>query len=53
MLVKNRSSGSLETPLVGPFRFVCYKDRDRYACILENDDGSSFDCSVSHVVPVD
>ena len=53
VLVKNRSSGSLETPLVGPFRFLRYKDRDRYACILEYEDGTYFDCSMSHVVPVD
>lgn len=53
VLVKNRSAGSLETPLVGPFRFLRYKDADRYACILENEDGTYFDCSMAHVVPVD
>lgn len=53
VLVKNRESGSLETPLVGPFRFIMYKDFDKYACILETDEGNTFDCSVSHIVPVD
>ena len=38
---------------MGPFKFVRYKDVDKYACILENDDGTTFDCSVSHVVPID
>ncbi len=46
MLVKNRSSGSLEPSLTGPYTFVKYKDFDGYACVLKDDNGKEFDCSV-------
>ena len=39
VLVKNRASGTFETPLIGPFEFVRYKDKDCYAAILEDDTG--------------
>ena len=52
MLVKNRGAGALQTPLVGPYTFVKYKDWDKYACILEDEVGHQFDCSVAHLVPV-
>jgi hypothetical protein len=52
VLVKNRASGSLESKLVGPFKFVGYKDRDKYAVWLENDSGDVFDCAVTHLVPL-
>ena len=39
VLIKNRSSGALASKLVGPYRFVHYKDVDKYACILEDDEG--------------
>ena len=52
MLVKNRKSGSLESKLVGPFEFVRYKDFDKYAVILRDDDGHEFDCSSSHLMPL-
>ncbi len=51
--MKNRAQGSLETKLIGPYTFVRYKDMDGYSCILENEDGKQFDCSVSHLVPID
>ena len=38
---------------MGPFRFLMYKYYDKYACVLETDQGTTFDCSVSHIVPVD
>ena len=53
VLVKNRKPGVLEPYMVGPYKFVRYKDRDKYACILEDDYGKEFDCSVSHIVPLD
>ena len=53
MLVKNRKPGVLEPNLVGPFIFVHYKDFDKYACVLEDQFGNRFDCSVAHIVPVD
>ena len=53
VLVKNRASGTFETPLIGPFEFVRYKDKDCYAAILEDDTGRQFDCSVTHLVPVE
>ena len=34
VLIKNRVSGSLASNLVGPFKFIKYKDFDGYACIL-------------------
>jgi hypothetical protein len=46
VLIKNRSAGSLEPVLDGPYVFVRYKDRDQYACILTNENGKEFDCSV-------
>ncbi len=46
VLIKNREAGSLASNLVGPFKFVRYKDFDGYACILCDDDGREFDCSV-------
>ena len=46
MLVKNRASGSLESSLTGPYTFVKYKDFDGYACVLKDDNGKEFDCSV-------
>ena len=46
MLIKNRSAGSLESVLDGPYVFVRCKDRDQYACILTNENGKEFDCSV-------
>ena len=52
MLIKNRSAGSLEPVLYGPYVFVRYKDRDQYACILTNENGKEFDCSVQHLVLV-
>lgn len=52
VLVKNRRSGSLESKLVGPFEFVRYKDYDKYAVVLRDDDGREFDCAASHLVPV-
>ena len=46
VLIKNRSAGSLESALDGPYEFVRYKDKDQYACILRNEKGKEFDCSV-------
>ena len=37
---------------MGPFRFLMYKDYDKYAFVLETEEGTTFDCSVSHIVPV-
>lgn len=40
-------------PLVGPYEFVAYKDYDKYAAILRDEDnGKTFDCAVTHLVPV-
>jgi hypothetical protein len=52
VLIKSRSSGSLVSKLMGQFKFVKYKDFDRYACILKDDNGKEFDCSVQHLVKV-
>ena len=52
VLVKNRKPGVLETKLVGPYEYVRYKDRDKYACVLKDENGREFDCSVSHIVLV-
>ena len=52
VLVQNRKSGSLEPKLVGPFTFVRYKDYDKYAVILKDDDEHEFDCAASHLVPL-
>ena len=52
VLIKNRSAGSLESALDGPYEFVKYKDKDQYACMLRNDNGKEFDCSVQHLVLV-
>ena len=44
----------MEGALVGPYyTFVRSKDRDGYACILCHEEIYEFDCSVSHLVPVD
>lgn len=53
VLVKNRAHGSLEPKLVGPYEFVKYKDYEGYACILRDEDGKEFDCSVAHLVLVE
>lgn len=53
VLIKNRVKGSLETKLTGPYEFVKYKDYDRYACVLKDDKGKEFDCSVEHLVPME
>ena len=50
--MKNRKAGSLEPKLVGPFTFVRYKDFDKYAAILRDEDGREFDCAASHLVPL-
>jgi hypothetical protein len=52
-LIKNRGAGSLATALIGPYTFVEYKDFDGYACILEDENGYWFDCSVVHLVLID
>ena len=46
VLIKNREAGSLASKLVGPFKFVKYKDFDDYACILCDENDREFDCSV-------
>lgn len=46
VLIKNRVDGSLASNLIGPFKFVRYKDFDRYSCILCDGEGREFDCSV-------
>ncbi len=51
--MKNRASGSLESGLTGPYTFVKYKDFDGYACILCDENGKEFDCSVQHLVPIE
>jgi hypothetical protein len=50
--VKNRKPGVLEAKLVGPYEFVRYKDWDKYACVLKDENNKEFDCSVSHIVLV-
>ena len=50
-MLKNRASGVFDPPLVGPFEFVKYKDDDRYAVLLRDDNGVIFDASVAHIVP--
>ena len=52
VLMKNRASGVFEAPLVGPYEFVDYKDKDKYAAWLKDGDGKVFDCAVSHLVPM-
>ena len=53
VFIKNRRDGALEMPLVGPYEFVAYKDYDKYAAILRDEDtGKTFDCAVTHLVPV-
>ena len=51
--MKYRKQGSLEAMLIGPYVFVGYKDYQGYACILEDEEGNQFDCSVSHLMPID
>lgn len=38
---------------MGPSKILRYKDNDKYACILENNGGACFHCSMAHVVPID
>ncbi len=52
VLMKNRTFGVFDPPLVGPFEFVRYKRGGR-AAWLKDDAGREFDVSVSHLVPVD
>ena len=52
VMMKNRMAGVFDPPLVGPFEFVGYKDEDKYACWLKDDQGAIFDCAASHVVPM-
>ena len=50
-MMRNRSSGVFDPPLIGPFEFIAYKDPDRYACWLQDEHGIMFDCSVAHITP--
>jgi hypothetical protein len=52
VLLKNRSNGVFDPPLIGPYEFVRYKDEDKYAAILKSKEGTLLDCSVSHLVPI-
>ena len=52
VLVKNRASGVFEPNLLGPFEVVRYKDAGKYVLELMDNDGSTWECAVSHVVPL-
>lgn len=52
VLMKNRTFGVFDPPLVGPFEFIRYKQGGR-AAWLKDDSGREFDVSVTHLVPVD
>ena len=50
--MKNRKEGVFEPSLTGPFEFIKYKQGGR-ACWLKDAEGREFDCSVTHLVPLD
>lgn len=51
VLVRNYEVGVFHMPLLGPFRFLRYKNAFKYVAVLQDGDFQEFEMSIAHVVP--
>lgn len=51
VMMKSRTNLVLELPMLGPFKFVRYRNAAKNSACIVDADGNELTCSVSHLLP--